>query len=307
MTSTRRSTLFVLSPFLYATLIFGILYCYVTLQRVPIWITEQQQQQQQHQHILLLTTTSTKTIIQSDSIEISEQDKSLFDNNKNNHNNNSNNKNNTINETPLCPTRPPIWPNSLIITQRRIPDMDSKVSPAITITYYDYKYGGNLIQIYSEDDNDDMDMNNALWDLELNTGQSYYFTPSKQTCTPIKFSVGILRPDFLQDNATISLGPSFSSRNDNNNNKLVCGYTKANFIDYYIDPITNIPDSWYFHTMKATFQVLNYTTTTTTTTTSTSTSNSSNNNTDNNLFSNNDNQPTTLIDPSLFIPPKYCF
>jgi len=297
MTSTRRSTLVVLSPLLYATIIFGILYCYVTLQRVPIWITEQQQQLQQQHILLLTTTTATQTIIQSNSKEISEHDKLLFDNN-----NYKNNKNNTINETSLlCPTSPPIWPNSLIITQRRIPDMDSKVGPAITVTYYDYNFGANLIQIYPDDDDDMNENNNVLWDLELNSGHSYYFTPSKQTCTPIKFSVGILRPDFLQDNDTIPLGPSYTK----DSNKLVCGWTKANFIDYYIDPITNIPDSWYFHTMKATFQVLNYTTTATATATTTTTTTSNDNN--NNIFNNTNNQSTTLIDPSLFIPPKYCF
>jgi hypothetical protein len=261
------------SPFLYATIIFGILYCYVTLQRVPIWITEQQQQ-----------------LVQSDKKIFDDDDEKLLL---------------AADYSTSCWDRPtpPIWPNSLITTQRRIPDMDSKVGPAITVTYYDYNFGANLIQIYPDDDDDMNENNNVLWDLELNSGHSYYFTPSKQTCTPIKFSVGILRPDFLQDNDTIPLGPSYTK----DSNKLVCGWTKANFIDYYIDPITNIPDSWYFHTMKATFQVLNYTTTATTTTTTTTSNNNNNNIFNNNNNNNNNNQSTTLIDPSLFIPPKYCF
>eukprot|EP00957_Ditylum_brightwellii_P183296 13962122-Ditylum_brightwellii.AAC.1 len=38
----------------------------------------------------------------------------------------------------------------------------------------------------------------------------------------------------------------------------VCGYTKADFIDYFVDKETGKPSSWYFHTMKAAFNVLYY-------------------------------------------------
>ena len=109
-----------------------------------------------------------------------------------------------------------------------------------------------------------------LWDLELNSGHSYNFTPSQQTCKAIDFPVGILRPTWLK--GATPLGPSNSW---DESGRIVCGYTKVDFIDYYIDAKTGVPDSWYFHTMKATFQVLNYTA-----------------------------NPT--IDPALFVPPEYC-
>lgn len=160
---------------------------------------------------------------------------------------------------------PPVWPHSLIVIQRLVPDGDSKIGPATTVTYYDYDQGGNLIQITPEAGDDQV-----LWDLELNTGHSFYFTPAIQSCRPAEFPVGILRPNWLQGAAP--LGPSKSW---DGSGRVVCGWTKVDFIDYYVDAITGIPDSWYFHTMKASFQVLNYT-------------------------------ANPAIDPALFVPPDYC-
>lgn len=158
---------------------------------------------------------------------------------------------------------PPVWPHTLKVVQRRVPDSDSKVGPATTVTYYDYDYGGNLIQITP-------DRGEVLWDLELNSHHSFYFTPSEQTCKAVDFPVGILRPNWLQ--GATPLGPSKSW---DGSGRAVCGWTKVDFIDYYVDATTGIPDSWYFHTMKASFQVLNYT-------------------------------ENPIIDPALFVPPEYC-
>ena len=180
---------------------------------------------------------------------------------------------------------PPVWPNSLVIVQRRVPDPDSNVGPATTVTYYDYNLGGNLIIIspnstttnaetsdkYSINSNGNSNDNrDVLYDLELNSGHSYYYYPSKQTCKSVDFPVGILRPNWLQ--GATPLGP-FKSWDGSG--RVVCGWTKADFIDCFVDATTGIPDSWYFHTMKATFQVLNYT-------------------------------ENPIIDPALFNPPEYC-
>jgi hypothetical protein len=35
--------------------------------------------------------------------------------------------------------------------------------------------------------------------LELNSGHSYYFTPTQQTCKPMDFPVGILKPNWLEE------------------------------------------------------------------------------------------------------------
>lgn len=67
---------------------------------------------------------------------------------------------------------------------------------ATTVTFYDYPRGANLIHISPDSNNSDV-----LWDLELDSHQSYYFTPTRKTCFPMQFPVGILRPDWLA-NAT---------------------------------------------------------------------------------------------------------
>ena len=38
----------------------------------------------------------------------------------------------------------------------------------------------------------------------------------------------------------------------------VCGWTKADFVDYYADKETGEPSSWYFHSQRASWNVLYY-------------------------------------------------
>ena len=193
--------------------------------------------------------------------------------------------------SPSCWDRlPPTWPRALVVTQRRVPDAGARVGPAVTVTYYDYDRGGNLVQITPEDGanatapeegGDDA----TLWDLELNDGRSYYFTPSLGECRAADFPVGILRPDWLA--GATPLGPSTSAwrrweegrrggGNATAEDRPVCGWTQADFVDYYADAATGEPDSWYFHAMRASFRVLDY-------------------------------RPNAVIDPSLLVPPDYCF
>ena len=87
-----------------------------------------------------------------------------------------------------------------------------------------------------------------LWDLELDSGHSFYFSPHAASCAPMRFDVGILRPDWLS-NAT-----SLGARTVNGRECL--GWTKADFIDYYADAVTCEPVSWYFHSMKARFDTI---------------------------------------------------
>ena len=148
-----------------------------------------------------------------------------------------------VSANPGCDAGPPIWPNQLVLVQRRIPDDDS--GNATTVTYYDWLRQANLIQI-----TDDGDPANMLWDLELGTRHSFYFTPTQQTCQAIQFPVGILRPDWLA-NATC-LGPRTVL------GRATIGWTKEDFIDYWADATTGEPVSWYFHTMQARFDTIYY-------------------------------------------------
>jgi len=279
----------------YACFVFGFLYASVVFHRLePIWSPEQQ---------LLLATTLATTTTPASSGRLrhqNEHQKSNINNNINNNDDLQNGDDDSLSSS--CWNRsPPVWPRSLVVTQKRVPDSDSRVGPATTITYYDYDRGGNLIQIIPEPiDDDETHTNDAVmvWDLELNTGHSYYFVPSEQACNAVEFPVGILRPNWLQ--GATPLGPSVSTwrranehqnghdngngnGNGNTTDRLVCGWTKVDFVDYYADASTGVPDSWYFHTMKATFCVLNYTAI---------------------------GEPSwshDTIDPSLFVPPDYCF
>ena len=145
-----------------------------------------------------------------------------------------------------CPTdRPPVWPSSFTLVQRRIPD-NATAGPALasTVTYYDWDVAkANLIVITP-----DANASDVLWDLELDSGHSYYYSPGRRTCDAIRMPVGILRPDWLA-NAT-SLGRRTV------NGRAVVAWTKADFIDYYADAETCDPVSWYFHGMKARFDTI---------------------------------------------------
>jgi hypothetical protein len=165
---------------------------------------------------------------------------------------------------PCLQRQAPEWPSSLLVVQRKVPDQDSDADSATTVTYYDSNLGANLIQITP--DNSSLPV---LWDLELDSGHSYYFYPSTQTCKRMDLPVGILRRDWLKDAVPMGESTSWDGRGQ------VCGWTKADFIDYYADKETGVPASWHFHTMQATFQVLYY-------------------------------EENPSIDPSLFDPPEYC-
>lgn len=138
----------------------------------------------------------------------------------------------------------PVWPEQFTLVQRRIPDNETLgPATATTVTYYDWHAKANLIVITPDGAEADV-----LWDLELDSGHSYYFTPRAKSCTPMSMPVGILRPDWLA-NAT-SLGRTQFNGRD------VVAFTKADFIDYYADAATCAPVSWYFHSMKARFDTI---------------------------------------------------
>ena len=99
----------------------------------------------------------------------------------------------------LCGSNPPLWPDQFMLVQRKVVDPGAEGGPnvnATTVTHYDWQRRVNLIQISPDGNNSDV-----LHDLELGTGKSFYFTPTRRACTPVNFSVGILRPDWLS-NAT---------------------------------------------------------------------------------------------------------
>ena len=147
-----------------------------------------------------------------------------------------------------CGPEPPRWPVRFSILQRRIPDDGS--GNATTTTYYDSEQGANLILISPDSNRSDV-----LWDLELDTRTSYYFTPSRRSCTVMGFPVGILRPDWLSNATLLGARPCpFAT------DKTCIGWTKSSFIDYYAyaDSASCEPAAWYFWDMKATFVTLSY-------------------------------------------------
>ena len=67
---------------------------------------------------------------------------------------------------------PPVWPHRFTLVQRKIPD-NASLGLSTTVTYYDWERGTNLIVITP-----DVDPSAVLFDLELNSRHSYYFTRS---------------------------------------------------------------------------------------------------------------------------------
>ena len=126
-----------------------------------------------------------------------------------------------------------------------MPHSNSTASASTTVMFYDWERGANLIQITPDDPNKEI-----LWDLELDSKTSYYFTPTTKECRNQTFPVGILRPDWLNGSEPIGESTGWDGRT-------VCGWTKGpEFINYYEDKHTREPNSWYFYDMKADFNVL---------------------------------------------------
>mmetsp|Transcript_67392 Transcript_67392/g.161632 ORF Transcript_67392/g.161632 Transcript_67392/m.161632 type:complete len:219 (+) Transcript_67392:71-727(+) len=148
-------------------------------------------------------------------------------------------------ETQGCPTdKPPVWPLRFKVLQRRVPDDDpdcSKGSCANVTTYYDWEKQGNLII----DVPDSASASGPMHDLELGNRHSYYFYPVVKQCNFMEFPVGILRRDWLKD-------ATFMGKSEVRG-RAVIGWTKVDFIDYYVDPDDCSPVSWHFHTMKTSF------------------------------------------------------
>ena len=154
---------------------------------------------------------------------------------------------NTATTTSPCYERdPPKWPSRFTLVQRLVPSSASKMKPATTVTFYDHDLGANLIQQTPDNSTEPI-----FWDLELNTQKSYYFYPETKTCIERDFSVGILRMDWLDGAESIGESMGWNGRE-------VCGWTKADFLEYYADKETMEPVSWYFHSMKASFNTIYY-------------------------------------------------
>ena len=147
-----------------------------------------------------------------------------------------------------CGPEPPVWPARFRLAQRRIPD-DPTAGNASTVTYYDSIAGANLILITP-----DANKSDVLWDLELNTKKSFYFTPARRTCQRMSFPVGILRPDWLANASYLGITACPYAKS-----KRCSAWTKAQFIDYYADLKTCEPVAWYFWSMKAMFTTVQYT------------------------------------------------
>ena len=133
-----------------------------------------------------------------------------------------------------------MWPHSFTLVQRRSPGKTGNRSDATFTTFFDSKRGANLIKIVTDKNNSDV-----TWDLELNSGTSFYFNPNRNLCSKMHFPVGILRTNWLQ-NASL-IGKAIVR------GRAAVGWTKVDFIDYWADEETCEPLSWYFHGMDARF------------------------------------------------------
>eukprot|EP00472_Partenskyella_glossopodia_P007617 CAMPEP_0197539460 /NCGR_PEP_ID=MMETSP1318-20131121/62789_1 /TAXON_ID=552666 /ORGANISM="Partenskyella glossopodia, Strain RCC365" /LENGTH=238 /DNA_ID=CAMNT_0043098183 /DNA_START=400 /DNA_END=1116 /DNA_ORIENTATION=- len=129
---------------------------------------------------------------------------------------------------------PPIWPTVFhaVLYQNRSNDL------AIVDLYYEYPKGRNLNLIRSQHDYD-KGSQGALWDVEFDNHTSFYYHPAKKTCMPMKFPVGILVPNWLE-NATF-LGVEETD-------KYKCNvWTKADgFITYWEEVTSRKPVKWIF-------------------------------------------------------------
>ena len=148
--------------------------------------------------------------------------------------------------TSRCGVDPPVWPRTFRLLQRKYPDSGS--GNASVTTYYDVTKGANLLIITPDENKSDV-----LWDLELDTKSSYYFTPSRHTCTRMSFPVGILRPDWLHGAQYLGVRPCPFQPDQQ-----CAGWTKDRFIDYYAYLDTCAPASWYFWSMAAFFVTVSY-------------------------------------------------
>lgn len=149
-----------------------------------------------------------------------------------------------VDTAPCSEREPPTWPSRFVLVQRLVPSSASRMKPATAITYYDHELGANLIQQTPDNITEPV-----FWDLELDNRKSFYFYPSTKKCIKREFPVGILRMDWLAGAESIGESVGWNGRR-------VCGWTKDDFLEYYADKETMEPVSWYFHTMKASFNVL---------------------------------------------------
>ena len=101
--------------------------------------------------------------------------------------------------------------------------------------WYDWPNGRNFNIIQNQ-------LGKLTYDLEWDNGTSYIYTldPSYQECRVLNFSVGILRPNWL-DGATY-LGQQHVD------NFLCNVWQKIDFIWYYEDVLTRRPVKWIFYT-----------------------------------------------------------
>ncbi|XP_059641259.1 uncharacterized protein At4g14100-like [Cornus florida] len=100
--------------------------------------------------------------------------------------------------------------------------------------WYDWTGGRNFNIIQYQ-------LGKLLYDLEWDNGTSYIYTlDSNRECRVLNFSVGILRPNWLQ--GANYLGQQYRDG-------FLCNvWEKVDFIWYYEDVITKRPVSWIFYT-----------------------------------------------------------
>ncbi len=132
---------------------------------------------------------------------------------------------------------PPLWPS--VVHGVLIQNMSGNL--AIVDLYYDFPKGHNLNLIRGQHD-DDPGAQGELWDVEFDNRSSFYYYPRASECTPMNFSVGILRPDWLVNATFLGVEPA--------DNYAKCNvWTKSDgFITYWEDAQSRRPVKWVFGT-----------------------------------------------------------
>ncbi|OVA03174.1 hypothetical protein BVC80_8077g3 [Macleaya cordata] len=125
---------------------------------------------------------------------------------------------------------PTPWPHQF----HSILVVNNSGSNQIINLWYDWTNGRNFNIIRKQ-------LGEVLYDLEWNNGTSFYYTlDSNKKCKTVKFEVGILRPNWLEDANYLG-----QQKVDG----FLCNvWEKVDFIWYYEDVVTKKPIHWVFYT-----------------------------------------------------------
>ena len=150
------------------------------------------------------------------------------------------------------PTQPPdpVWPESFHATLHQ----NYLNSLGVIELYYDWNRKANLNIITQQS----AEAKGSLYDLQFDSGDTYYFTPQTRECTPQDYSIGILTPDWLREAQYLGLQQVgiYLTHTWSKGESLDGDGTP--FVYYHDDVITRRPVKWRFYTGRV-IDVIAYT------------------------------------------------